>query len=174
MRNLSEWNNCFLLVFFKSPSRNSIAYAHGKKLCGTQFDYVLTAIYPPLSVALELEAQSKYRLCNPHFVHGNRQIQVVQPVFRSLGEMKIHGLSRQIFEQKAHFEASNFHSFLVPSRQISLAFVNGFWQSKSFIFSLIFKEYIFGMQIDFYSGVEIQLFLNRFSPSISLSSILAS
>ena len=98
----------------------------------------------------------------------------MQPVFRSLGEMKIHGLSRQIFEQKAHFEASNFHSFLVPSRQISLAFVNGFRQSKSFIFSLIFKECIFGMQIDFYSGVEIQLFLNRFSPSISLSSILAS
>jgi len=135
--------------------------------------YTCTAIYPSLSMALELEAQSKYRLCNPQFV-ARSQIQVVQPVFRSLGEMKIHGLSRQIFEQKAHFEASNFHSFLVPSRQISLAFVNGFRQSKSFIFSLIFKEYIFGMQIDFYSGVEIQLFLNRFSPSISLSSILAS
>ena len=28
----------------------------------------ITAIYPTLSVALELEAQSKYRLCNPHFV----------------------------------------------------------------------------------------------------------
>ena len=110
----------------------------------------------------------------PISFHGDRHVQVVQPVFRSLGEMKIHGLSRQIFEQKAHFEASNFHSFLVPSRQISLAFVNGFRQSKSFIFSLIFKECIFGMQIDFYSGVEIQLFLNRFSPSISLSSILAS
>ena len=70
--------------------------------------------------------------------------------------------------------ASNFCSFLLPSRQISLAFVNGFRQSKSLIFSLIFKEYIFGMQIDFYSGVEVQLFLNLFSPSISLSSILAS
>ena len=110
----------------------------------------------------------------PNSLHGDRHVQVVQPVFRSLGEMKIHGLSRQIFEQKAHFEASNFHSFLVPSRQISLAFVNGFRQSKSFIFSLIFKECIFGMQIDFYSGFEIQLFLNRFPPSISLSSILAS
>ena len=110
----------------------------------------------------------------PISFHGDLHLQVVQPVFRSLGEMKIHGLSRQIFEQKAHFEASNFHSFLVPSRQISLAFVNGFRQSKSFIFSLIFKECIFGMQIDFYSGVEIQLFLNRFPPSISLSSILAS
>ena len=70
--------------------------------------------------------------------------------------------------------ASNFYSFLLPSRQISLAFVNGFRQSKSLIFSLIFKKYIFGMQIDFYSGVEVQLFLNLFSPSISLSSILAS
>ena len=115
-------------------------------------------------------------LLTPSLFHGDRHIQVVQPVLLSLaiGEMKIHGLSRQIFEQKAHFEASNFHSFLVPSRQISLAFVNGFRQSKSFIFSLIYKKYIFGIQIDFYSGVEIQLFLNRFSPSISLSSILAS
>ena len=139
-----------------------------------RFSTNIIAIYPTLSVALELEAQSKYRLCNPHFVPRGPRNTVVQPVFRSLGEMKIHGLSRQIFEQKAHFEASNFHSFLVPSRQISLAFVNGFRQSKSFIFSLIFKEYIFGMQIDFYSGFEIQLFLNRFSPSISLSSILAS
>ena len=135
---------------------------------------LITAIYPTLSVALELEAQSKYRLCNPHFVpRGPPSTGCATCISFPRGNVDSWAFSTN-FRTKAHFEASNFHSFLVPSRQISLAFVNGFRQSKSFIFSLIFKECIFGMQIDFYSGVEIQLFLNRFSPSISLSSILAS
>ena len=45
-----------------------MSVSEGWKLFEKNIPRAATAIYPTLSVALELEAQSKYRLCNPHFV----------------------------------------------------------------------------------------------------------